>query len=139
MATRKAPKRRSRCPLHAALEVFGDRWTLLIVRDLMFKNRHTYNEFLKAEERIATNILADRLQRLEALGIITRTPNPADGRGAIYHLTNKGVDLAPVLMEMILWSACYEETDAPPVTIREMKDHRESFIAKIRRQWADAR
>lgn len=124
---------RSGCPINIALEIFGDRWSLLIVRDLMFKGRHSYKEFLEAEEGIATNILAERLQRLETSGIIVRTPDPADGRKTIYQLTPKGIDLAPVLVEMILWSARYEETDAPPATIREMSKNRARFIAGVRK------
>jgi DNA-binding HxlR family transcriptional regulator len=124
---------RSGCPINIALELFGDRWSLLIVRDLMFKGRHTYKEFLEAEEGIATNILAERLQRLEAAGIILKLPDPADGRKTIYQLTPKGVDLAPVLVEMILWSARHEKTEAPPTVIRAMRKDREGFIAGVRR------
>ena len=84
--------RRSDCPVHFALEVFGDPWTLLVVRDLMFKNRRTYTEFLRAEEGIATNILADRLLRLEQDGIIAKD---AAATGGGYRLTAKGIELLP--------------------------------------------
>lgn len=134
----EASGRRSGCPIHAALEMFGDRWSLLIVRDLMFKGRHTYKEFLEAEEGVSTSILAERLERLEGLGIIARARDPSDGRKIRYRLTSKGIDLAPVLVEIILWSARYEKTDAPPATIREMTEHRDRFIAEIRRRWAAA-
>ena len=126
---------RSGCPINIALEIFGDRWSLLIVRDLMFKERNTYRDFLEAEEGIATNILAERLQRLEAAGIILKQPDPADGRKTIYQLTPKGIDLAPVLVEMILWSARYEKTEAPPATIRRMRKNRAAFIAEVRKRW----
>ena len=66
------PKRRSDCPLNISLEIFGDRWSLLIIRDMMFKERHDYKEFLQSEERIATNVLSDRLKRLERHGISRR-------------------------------------------------------------------
>src|SRR5262245_65632775 len=95
--------RKSDCPVHFALEVFGDAWTLLIVRDLMFKSRSTYTELLRAEEGIATNILADRLVRLEEDGIITREEKA--GGGVAYRLTAKGIDLLPVMVEIIGWSA----------------------------------
>lgn len=137
METKKTFQRRSGCPLHAALEVFGDRWSLLIVRDLMFKGRTTFNAFLEAEEAIATNILANRLQRLEAHGIIARQRDPSDARRGIYRLTAKGIDLAPILIEMIMWGARYAETDAPPSAIVEMTEHRDRVLADIRKRWAD--
>src|SRR3954466_963625 len=95
--------RRSDCPVHFALEVFGDPWTLLIVRDLMFKGRRTYTEFLRAEEGIATNVLADRLVLLEGDGIIVRDSTVGSSGG--YRLTPKGVDLLPIMLEIIGWSA----------------------------------
>lgn len=130
---------RSGCPINIALEIFGDRWSLLIVRDLMFKGRNTYKEFLEAEEGIATNILAERLQRLEATGIILKQPDPADGRKTIYQLTAKGIDLAPVLVEMILWSARYEETAAPSEAIRDMRENRQRFISTVRKSLKNPR
>lgn len=133
---RKSARRRSRCPLNATLEAFGDGWSLLIVRDLMFKGRTTFKDFLGAEERIATNILADRLQKLEALGIIARQRDAGDARRIRYRLTEKGLDLAPVLVEMILWGARYEDTDAPARTVRRMTEDRERFIAEIRGRYS---
>jgi DNA-binding HxlR family transcriptional regulator len=118
-----------------ALEIFGDPWTLLIIRDLMFKRRRSFREFEAGGERIATNILADRLERLEAAGIIRRGPDPADGRRVIYGLTAKGADLAPVLIEVILWSAKHERTAAPPTEVSAMKRRRAHLIATIRSEW----
>ena len=108
------PLRRSSCPINILLEMVGDSWSLLIVRDMMFKECTTYNDFLNAGERIATNILSDRLQKLEASGIIAKQNDPTDARRYKYRLTERGIDLAPILVEMILWSDRYEETDAPP-------------------------
>src|SRR5215471_21665509 len=93
-------KRRSGCPLNASVEMLGDRWSLLIIRDMMLLGRRTFKEFLGSYERPATNILTDRLRRLEAHGIIRTERDPADGRKVIYQLTEKGIDLAPVLTEM---------------------------------------
>ena len=135
-AGKKSARRRSRCPLNATLEAFGDGWSLLIVRDLMFKGRTTFKDFLDAEEGIATNILADRLQRLEGLGIVARERDPGDARRVRYRLTEKGLDLAPVLVEMILWGARYEDTDAPPRTVRRMTEDRECFIAEMRERYS---
>jgi DNA-binding HxlR family transcriptional regulator len=119
-------KRRSHCPIHYGLQAFGDAWTLLIVRDLMFKQRSTYSDFLAGEERIATNILADRLARLEAAAIVTHD-------GARYRLTDKGLDLAPVLVEMILWAAKHDpRTAADRSFVRRAKSNREALLKEIR-------
>lgn len=108
----KQVKRRSDCPISFALEIFGDRWTFLIVRDLMFKGKHFYGEFLLSKEGIATNILSDRLTLLENSGIITRSTDPSHKQKIMYSLTKKGVDLVPVLVEMIMWSAKYDKYSA---------------------------
>src|ERR1700733_10175298 len=96
--------RRSRCPLNASVEMLGDRWSLLIIRDMMLRGASTYKEFLQGYEGIATNILADRLRTLAAYGIIAAEADPSDGRKVAYRLTEKGIGLAPVLAEMVLWA-----------------------------------
>ena len=129
-----SPKRRSGCPLNASVEVLGDRWSLLIIRDMMLRGFRTYKQFLESYERIATNILADRLRRLEAHGIITSQPDPSDGRKLIYSLTAKGIDLAPVLTEMVLWAAGHEDTGNQEL-VRQMQKDKEQFLAAIRQRW----
>ena len=99
---------RSHCPVNFGLEMFGDKWSLLILRDIVFRGKKTYGEFLKSEEKIATNILASRLVSLENDGIIAKHGNPADARKDLYLLTEKGLDLIPLMFEMILWSAKYD-------------------------------
>ena len=131
------PTRRSACPLSVSLEILGDRWSLLIIRDLMIRGYRTYKEFLGSDERIATNILADRLQKLEACGIITPQQDPTDRRKLNYRLTKKGIDLAPVLTELVLWAARYEDTGAPPALIRKMQKNREQFLAEVRQHWVE--
>jgi DNA-binding HxlR family transcriptional regulator len=122
--------RKSDCPVHFALEVFGDPWTLLIIRDLMFKDRRTYTEFLRAEEGIATNVLADRLTRLEQDGIVVKDEAPAGGG---YHLTPKGIDLLPILMEIIGWSAKHDpRTAADREFVRRLRADRDSFTNELR-------
>ena len=125
------PGRRSLCPLNASVEMLGDRWSLLILRDMMLRGSRTYKEFLEQSlEGIATNILADRLQRLELNGIIRAKPDPSDGRKMIYTLTQKGIDLAPVLTEMVIWAAKHEHVGNQPL-IRQMRHDKEGFIAAI--------
>src|SRR5713226_3887966 len=126
-----SPKRRSGCPLNASVEILGDRWSLLIIRDMMLRGFQTYKEFLGSYERIATNILADRLRRLEAHGIISTEQDPLDGRKLIYSLTPKGIDLAPVLTEMVLWAAGHEVTGNQAL-VRQMQKDKEQFLAAVR-------
>jgi DNA-binding HxlR family transcriptional regulator len=137
MPTECKPTRRSACPLSVSLEILGDRWSLLIIRDLMIRGLRTYKEFLGSDEGIATNILADRLQKLEACGIISPQQDPTDRRKLNYRLTKKGIDLAPVLTELVLWAARYEDTGAPPALIRKMQKNREQFLAEVRQRWRD--
>lgn len=131
-------QRRSGCPISIALELLGDAWSLLIVRDLMFKDRRTYNDFLTGGEGIASNILADRLRKLEDAGILEKHRDASDARRFVYRLTPKGIDLAPVLVELVIWSARHETTDAPPSVVRAMRSDREAFIAGVRQAWRES-
>jgi len=109
MTEKKARKYRSECPMNFALETFGDSWSLLIVRDIVFWGKHTFGEFLRSKEGIATNILSARLQHLENEGILTKSPHTTDKRRDIYSLTQKGLDLIPIMLELGAWSAKYDE------------------------------
>ena len=133
--TKPGPKRRSGCPLNASVEMLGDRWSLLILRDMMLRGFRSYKEFLESYEGIATNILADRLRRLVAYGIISAEQDPADGRKLIYVLTAKGIDLAPVLTEMVLWAAAHERTENQAL-VRLMQKDKEQFLAEVRKRWS---
>lgn len=125
--------RRSDCPISFALETFGDSWSLLIIRDMVYFGKKTYGEFLASEEGMATNILASRLARLEEQGILVKRPSPSDKRKEEYALTEKGLDLIPVLVEMANWSAEYDpQTGAPPAWIALMKAEREQMIERMR-------
>jgi DNA-binding HxlR family transcriptional regulator len=138
LMTRKkvSPKRRSECPLNASVEMLGDRWSLLIIRDMMLRGARTYKTLLECYEGIATNILADRLRKLVDNGIITAEPDPRDGRKLIYSLTRKGIDLAPVLTEMVLWAAEHEDTGNPAL-VRQVREDKKKFLASVRQRWAD--
>ena len=116
---------RSHCAVNYGVEVFGDRWSLLIIRDIVFVGKKTYGEFLKSEEGIATNVLASRLAFLEEQGILSRAPSPDDGRKDFYTLTEKGLDLIPVVLNIILWSAKHDSKSY----VRGAKE----FLARLRR------
>jgi DNA-binding HxlR family transcriptional regulator len=117
--------------------MFGDRWSLLVIRDLMVRGFRTFKEFEESGEGIATNILADRLQKLEAAGIITAEAEETDGRKVNYRLTEKGIDLAPVLLDLLIWGARHEETGAPCALITKMENNREQVLAEVRRRWRE--
>ena len=124
--------RKSDCPINFALEIFGDRWTFLIVRDLMFKGKHYYGEFLTSEEKIATNILADRLALLEMNGIISKSSDPSHKQKIIYRLTLKGIDLIPILVEVIMWSAKYDKDSAVDLNfVKSVEQDKVGLIAQI--------
>jgi len=130
-------KRRSGCPVSITLEMFGDRWSLLIIRDLMVRGLRTFREFQESGEGIATNILADRLQKLQAAGIITAEAEETDGRRVNYRLTEKGIDLAPVLLDLLIWGARHQETGAPCALIAKMEKNREEVLTEARRRWRE--
>ena len=113
--------------------MLGDRWSLLIIRDMMVRGYRTFKEFLSSDEHIATNILADRLRRLEEYGIITTQPDPSDGRKLHYLLTAKGMDLSPVLTEMVLWAAAHEDTGNQAL-VRLIKKDKTKFLADVRKR-----
>ena len=139
MAKKKPPpKRRSPCPLNASVEMLGDRWSLLILRDMMLRGFRSYKEFLEGSyEGIATNILADRLRKLEAYGIIITRRDPSDGRKVSYLLTRKGIDLAPVLTEMVLWASAHERTGNQAL-VKLMRKDKQKLIDEVRQRWSAA-
>ena len=137
MRVKPESNRRSGCPVSISLERFGDRWSLLIIRDLMVRGFKTFKEFQESGEGIATNILANRLRSLKESGIVTAEANATDARKVNYRLTEKGIDLAPVLLELLIWAARHEETGAPCALMSQMERNRENVVAEARRRWRE--
>jgi DNA-binding HxlR family transcriptional regulator len=137
MPARRRSEHRSGCPVSVSLEVFGDHWSLLIVRDLMVRGFRTFGEFQESGEGIASNILADRLRKLQASGIIISEKGESDRRKVNYRLTEKGIDLAPVLLELLIWGARHEPAGAPCALIEKMARHRAQILAEVRRRWQE--
>lgn len=137
MFGKRKAKCRSDCPVSVSLEVFGDRWSLLIVRDLMIRGFRTFKEFQQSGEGIATNILAGRLRKLARAGIIAGEADESDRRRITYRLTEKGIDLAPVLLELLLWGARHENNGAPCAAMKEMAKNRAQVLAEVRRRWRE--
>ena len=124
------------CPVRFGTTALGDRWCLMIIRDLMFKDRKYYRDFLEAGEGISTNILAERLLRLEEAGIIIKSQDPDHGKRFIYRLTAKGISLVPVMLELMKWAAEFDEhTEMPKSFIRKLRSDSgalaEQFRAKL--------
>jgi DNA-binding HxlR family transcriptional regulator len=130
---KKNLQHRSDCPISTALDIFGDKWSLLIIRDLVFKGKNTYGDFLESGEGIATNILADRLALLEWAKIITKEKHPDSKAKVLYKLTQKGIDLVPVLVEIIAWSEQYHEVHPMAVEFaKQIKANKEGVIKMVR-------
>lgn len=131
--SKKEKFRTSGCPITFGLDTFGDRWSLLVIRDMMLNGKKTYGEFLEAGEGISTNILADRLKHLEAEGIIEKSRDPENRRSFLYTLSEKGRDLAPIVLEIVNWSGKH---DRRPVALRgvleQIRKDRKGLEAKIR-------
>jgi DNA-binding HxlR family transcriptional regulator len=125
----KKAKKRSDCPVSCSLDIWGDKWSLLIVRDLMFAKECTYGDFLKSAEGIATNILASRLETLEENKIIERLKHPDSKAKVLYRLTRKGIDLLPIMVEINLWAEKYFTIpDDRKAMLKEVKKDRVGFI-----------
>jgi DNA-binding HxlR family transcriptional regulator len=133
MAKKQIQRPQSICPIGYALDVFGDRWMLLIVRDIVYAGKRTHGEFLRSDERIATNILADRLDRLECQGIITKSADPKDKRREIFSLTEQGLGLIPLLLDLQSWSNVFgpEFIGRSPGLEAALKQDRQAAITQI--------
>ncbi len=124
-------KKRSDCPISSSLDIWGDKWSLLIVRDLIFFKERTYSDFLKSDEKIATNILAARLQMLEDNGIISKSEHPESKAKVLYKLTPKGIDLLPLMIEINVWADKYLIIpDEQREILKEIKKNKEAYIKK---------
>ncbi len=121
------------CPVRFGMGIFGDKWTLLVIRDLMFKGKSYYGQFQDSEEGISTNILADRLQKLERNGIIDKARDAENGARYIYRLTPKGLDMMPMMLAMIDWAERYDgQTEVPPAFIKELRRDPAGLAARLR-------
>ena len=124
---------RSHCPINFTLEHFGDKWSLLIIRDLMFKEKRHYNEFLESTEKVSTSVLGNRLKMLEELGVITKGEDEVKKSRIKYSLTKKGIDMLPVLIDMIIWGGFYDDnTEAEKGFLAQATNSRDDLISQIR-------
>lgn len=122
---------RSKCPISFALEVFGDRWTLIVLRDLLLRSRTRFREMAACDEGIATNVLSDRLRRLEQRGLIRKERDSEDSRQFIYRPTQLAAGLVPTLLEMAVWGARSSKGTATPDVVRRYEADREKLIREL--------
>lgn len=128
----KKINRRSLCGISSTLDILGDKWSFLIIRDMLFFRKNTYGDFLRSQEKIATNILADRLALLETEGFITKEPHPDNKSKYLYQLTHKSIDLLPVLFEIMLWSDRYfEVSERGKALARQIRENRDQITEQI--------
>lgn len=134
---------RSNCPINCSLELIGDKWTLLIMRDILLRNKRTFKDLLSSDEGIATNILSNRLARLEEYSIITKDKRPDNKKVNIYTPTNLGLDLIPVVLELALWSGLNKAHFNPDISdesiegAKSYQQDRAVIIEQVRRQFSD--
>ena len=124
-------KTRSDCPISCSLDIFGDKWSLLIIRDVMLRGKVSYSEFLESEEKISTNILANRLTVLEAENILRKDVSPANKSKFIYSLTQKGADLLPIVIEIMDWGAKYNANCPRKELGKKIKKNKAGVIQEL--------
>jgi DNA-binding HxlR family transcriptional regulator len=129
----KTLKQRSTCPVSTALDVLGDKWSLLILRDMVFAGKSTYGEFLQSAEKIATNVLADRLAVLESQGILSKSVASDKKSKFTYRLTEKGVDTVPIIIALVQWGSKHGPTNVDPGLAEELEAGKEATVEKYQR------
>ncbi|MDB5285365.1 MAG: transcriptional regulator, HxlR family [Mucilaginibacter sp.] len=126
---------RSLCPINLTLEVFGDKWSMVIIRDIMFQNKRHFRELLQSDEKIASNILTDRLNMLEREGVISKASDPEHKQKIIYSLTEKGIDLLPLIVEIGAWSIKHKPVDlVKHKHAQELVTAGKEMLAEIRKE-----
>jgi len=130
MVTRTEHKNRTGCPVACALDIVGDHWSLLIIRNLMFLGVHEYKDMLQKEERISSNILTDRLKNLEKDGLVASMPHPESKRRKLFYLTDSGKDLVHVMTYMSVWANKHlnDDVDIPKDKKHLLENDPEQFI-----------
>ncbi|RBQ11771.1 winged helix-turn-helix transcriptional regulator [Pedobacter miscanthi] len=133
----KTITKRSGCPVSFSLDFLGDKWTLLILRDMVLSDKNSYGDFLASNERIATNILADRLNTLEQYGFIIKRVSPEKKNKFLFSLTEKGIELVPILMELTIWGSKYNPPGNEKL-LKALADDKVGTILKLQQKLRNA-
>ncbi len=136
-----APKFRCDCPITSSLDILGDKWMLVIIKQMLIQGIKTFKEFTESDEAIATNILSSKLKCLEQYGLIERTDHPTNKKTKLYHLTEKGLSLTPLIVELALWSDQNLRKSNPIMRqspeLESMKSNKEGFIEKLKKNYKE--
>ena len=130
----KTINRRSECPISYTLDIFGDKWTMLIIRDLLFYGKDSFSEFLCSDEKIATNILTDRLNVLLQEGFVTKHTAPTNKSKFLYRPTEKAIEMIPILSEITLWAEKYNPAGAPADIVEPLKKNRTKALQDLKKK-----
>lgn len=131
------------CPITSALDIVGDRWMLVIVKQMLIEDKRTFKDFVESDEAVATNILSAKLKCLENHGLIVKTKHPTNKKTNLYFLTEKGLSLAPLIVELALWSDATLRDVHPGMRNQEeqfaaMRKDRKAFVSKLQRHYREA-
>jgi DNA-binding HxlR family transcriptional regulator len=124
-------ERRSTCPINYSVEIFGDKWMLLLLRDLMFNGKHSFLEFRASQEKISSAVLTEKLNTLLNEGIVTKVTSPKNASKFLYLLTDKGTELVPAMVEFLDWGSRYNPDGGPKVLLDRIKQNRKKAIREI--------
>ncbi len=130
----KTITRRSKCPISYTMDVFGDKWTMLIMRDLLLYGKDSFSEFLCSDEKIATNILADRLNVLLQEGFVTKHTAPTNKSKFLYRPTEKAIEIIPILSEITLWAEKYNPDGAPADIVEPLKKNKTKALRELKKK-----
>jgi DNA-binding HxlR family transcriptional regulator len=124
-------ERRSTCPINYSVEIFGDKWMLLLLRDLMFNGKHSFLEFRASEEKISSAVLTEKLNMLLNEGIVSKVTSPKNASKFLYLLTDKGIELVPAMVEFLDWGSRYNPDGGPKVLLDRIKQNRKKAVREI--------
>jgi DNA-binding HxlR family transcriptional regulator len=130
----KTISRRSECPISYTMDIFGDKWTMLIMRDLLLYGKDSFSDFLCSDEKIATNILTDRLNVLLQEGFVTKHTAPTNKSKFLYRPTEKAIELIPILSEITLWAEKYNPDGAPADIVEPLKENRPKALLDLKKK-----
>ncbi|MFD0766830.1 winged helix-turn-helix transcriptional regulator [Mucilaginibacter lutimaris] len=127
----KTIERRSTCPINYSVEIFGDKWMLLLLRDLMFNGKNSFLEFKASDEKISSAVLTEKLNTLLNEGIVTKITSPKNASKFLYMLTEKGIELVPFMVEFLNWGSRYNPNGGPKTLLEKIEKNKKKAIAEL--------
>jgi len=127
----KETERRSTCPINYSVEIFGDKWMLLILRDIMFNGKNSFLEFRASNEKISSAVLTEKLNTLLSEGIVSKVTSPKNASKFLYLITDKGIELVPVMVELLNWGSTYNPDGGPKPMLDRIKQNKKKMISDL--------